>query len=74
LPSSIFVGNLFTLDNSKLLGSDGFEAAFTGCDVVMQVASPFVLDVENPQRDLVDPAVIGTRNVLDADEEVYSPV
>ncbi len=40
--------------------------AFEGCDVVMHVPSPYVVDVEDPQRDLVDPALIGTRSVLAA--------
>ena len=52
------------LFKADLLGSEGFAEAFEGCDVIMHVASPYVVDVEDPQRDLVDPALIGTRNVL----------
>lgn len=55
-----------TLFRADLLSSEGFGSAFQGCDVVMHVASPYVLDVEDSQRDLVDPAVIGTRNALGA--------
>jgi dihydroflavonol-4-reductase len=54
------------LFRADLLNGDGFASAFQGCDVVMHVASPFVIDVEDPQRDLVDPALIGTTNVLTA--------
>ncbi len=36
-----------------------------GCQVVFHTASPFKLGVEDPQKDLVDPAVKGTRNVLE---------
>jgi len=54
------------LFKANLLGSEGFAEAFEGCDVVMHVASPYVVDVEDPQRDLVDPALIGTRSVLAA--------
>jgi dihydroflavonol-4-reductase len=54
------------LVRADLLTGDGFASAFEGCDVVMHVASPFVIDVEDPQRDLVDPALIGTTNVLKA--------
>ncbi len=43
-----------------------FDAAVAGCEVVMHTASPYVLDVKDPQRDLVDPAVEGTRGVLSA--------
>ena len=49
------------------LGDPGaFDAAVSGCEYVMHTASPFVLDVEDPQRDLVDPAVNGTRSVLES--------
>ena len=54
------------LFRADLLSSDGFAEAFEGCDVVIHVASPYVIDVENPQRDLVDPALIGTNIVLTA--------
>jgi len=54
------------LFRTDLLSSDGFAEAFEGCDIVMHVASPYVIDVEDPQRDLVDPALIGTTNVLKA--------
>ena len=37
-----------------------------GCDVVIHTASPYVINVKDPQRDLVDPAVKGTLNVLRA--------
>jgi dihydroflavonol-4-reductase len=41
-----------------------FDAALAGCDFVIHAASPYVLTVKNPQRDLVDPAVQGTLAVL----------
>jgi dihydroflavonol-4-reductase len=56
---------LFTADLSDY---EGFVASFEGCDVVMHVASPYIVDVEDPQRDLIDPALIGTQNVLAAAE------
>jgi dihydroflavonol-4-reductase len=43
-----------------------FDAHVPGCDVVMHTASPYVLTVRDPQRDLVDPALKGTRSVLEA--------
>lgn len=46
------------------------EAAFPrlveGVDYVLHTASPYTLAVADPQRDLVNPAVAGTRNVLQA--------
>ncbi len=35
-----------------------------GCRVVFPTASPFALDTEDPQEELIDPAVNGTANVL----------
>jgi dihydroflavonol-4-reductase len=42
----------------------GFDEAVRGCDAVLHTASPYSLDAKDPQKDLVDPAVMGTRNVL----------
>ena len=41
-----------------------FDPAAAGCDYVVHAASPYVLTVKDPQRDLVDPAVRGTLSVL----------
>ncbi|WP_264159656.1 SDR family oxidoreductase [Actinomadura montaniterrae] len=41
-----------------------------GCRIVIHTASPLVRSVREPQRDLVDPAVHGTRNVLGTATEV----
>ena len=42
-----------------------YADAMAGCGVVFHTASPFTRNVEDPQRDLVDPAVGGTRDVLE---------
>jgi len=59
-------GERLRLFKADLLDRSGFDAAFEGCDMVIHVASPYVIDVEDAQRDLVDPALKGTRNVLEA--------
>lgn len=51
---------------ADLLDAGAFDAAVAGCDAVLHMASPYVVDVADPQRDLVDPAVMGTRSVLEA--------
>ncbi|MCR9164692.1 MAG: NAD-dependent epimerase/dehydratase family protein [Nannocystaceae bacterium] len=51
---------------ADLLEPGSFHDAVAGCGVVFHTASPFQMNVEDPQKDLVDPAVQGTRNLLDA--------
>ena len=50
---------------ADLLDPGSYRDAMAGCQVVFHTASPFKLGVNDPQRDLVDPAVQGTRNVLE---------
>jgi dihydroflavonol-4-reductase len=54
------------LVEADLVRPGSFDAPATGCEVVMHTASPYTLTVADPQRDLVDPAVNGTREVLGA--------
>ncbi len=51
---------------SDLLEEGSYDEAIKDCELVFHTASPFVTDVKNPQKDLIDPAVLGTQNVLDA--------
>lgn len=52
------------LCEGRLLEEGSFDEAMSGCQWAIHTASPYALDVEDPQKDLVDPAVDGTRNVL----------
>ncbi|MCC5925884.1 MAG: NAD-dependent epimerase/dehydratase family protein [Bacteroidetes bacterium] len=54
------------LFEADLLSEGSFDEAARGADVIMHVASPFKLKVNDPWADLIDPAVKGTRNVLEA--------
>lgn len=54
------------LVEADLLRDGAFDAAAQGCEGVLHTASPYVLDAKDPQKDLVDPALNGTRNVLRA--------
>jgi dihydroflavonol-4-reductase len=54
------------LVEADLLAPDAFADQLDGCDVVLHMASPYQLDVKDPQRDLVDPAVRGTEAMLTA--------
>lgn len=49
-----------------------YAEAMAGCELVVHTASPFTLAVDDPQRDLVDPAVEGTANVLTSANETES--
>lgn len=51
---------------ADLLNSGSFDEAARGCDSIAHIASPFMRNVKNAQRELLDPAVKGTANVLEA--------
>lgn len=53
--------HLFAAD---LLEEGAYAAAMAGCRIVLHTASPFTSDIRDPQKELVDPALNGTRNVL----------
>lgn len=60
------------LFKSDLLQEGSYKEAMQGCEVVFHTASPFTLDVKDPQKQLVDPAVNGTKNVLNSANETPS--
>jgi nucleoside-diphosphate-sugar epimerase len=51
---------------ADLLQQGSFDEAMKDCELIFHTASPFINNVKDPQRDLVDPALIGTKNVLEA--------
>lgn len=54
-----------TLLEADLLTPGSFDAATQGCSVVIHTASPYFLgQAKDPQRQLIEPALEGTRNVL----------
>ena len=57
---------------SDLLDKGSYEESMQGCELIYHTASPFAVSVENPQRDLIDPAVKGTENVLESATKVSS--
>lgn len=54
------------LFEADLLKAGDFDDVVKGADFVLHTASPFFTDTSDPQKDLVDPAVNGTTNVLNA--------
>jgi nucleoside-diphosphate-sugar epimerase len=56
-----------TLFQADLLQAGAFNGPMKGCELVFHTASPFVImGIKDAQKELVDPAVQGTRNVLEA--------
>lgn len=53
-----------------LLQPGSYKEAMEGCELVFHTASPFILNVKDPQKELIDPAVKGTENVLNSANEV----
>lgn len=52
------------LFKSDLLTPGSYEQAMEGCELVYHTASPFTTNITDPQKELIDPAVKGTENVL----------
>lgn len=58
---------------ADLLDPCGFDAAAADCELVLHTASPFhFAPARDPERELLRPAVAGTRNVLAAVERAKS--
>ena len=50
---------------ADLLNNGSYAEAMEGCELVFHTASPFIASVKDPQKELIDPAKLGTRNVLE---------
>lgn len=50
---------------ANLLDEGAFDSAMSGCEVVIHTASPFkIAGIKDPQKELVEPALTGVRNVF----------
>ncbi len=59
--------DLITFFKADLLDPGSFESAMIGCDTVIHTASPFfVSGVKDAKKELIDPAKLGTQNVLES--------
>ncbi len=50
---------------ADLLAPGSYAEAMAGCELVFHTASPFIAGVDDPVKELVEPARQGTRNVLE---------
>lgn len=57
---------------ADLMQPDSYKEAMQGCEIVFHTASPFITDVKDPQKELVEPAESGTANVLHTANKVGS--
>lgn len=54
-----------SLFEADLLNKESFREAMKGCNIILHTASPFVIaKIKDAHRDLIQPALEGTRNVL----------
>ncbi|KAI3744028.1 hypothetical protein L1987_57100 [Smallanthus sonchifolius] len=60
------------LFEANLAVEGSFDSAVNGCVCVFHTASPVLLSVDDPQAQLLDPAVKGTLNVLKSSAKVQS--
>ena len=57
---------------ADLMLPGSYQAGMAGCQVVFHTASPFKLDVKDAQKELIGPALLGTRNVLQSVDQTLS--
>lgn len=57
---------------ADLLQDGTYDEAMNGCELVFHTASPFTSRIKDPQKDLVDPALKGTGNVLASVNKIAS--
>jgi nucleoside-diphosphate-sugar epimerase len=50
---------------ADLLEEGSYAEAMEGCELVFHTASPFNVKVQDPVKELIEPALLGTRNVLE---------
>ena len=54
---------------TDLLEPGSYAEAMEGCELVFHTASPFTIDVTDPVKELIEPARLGTRNVLESERQ-----
>lgn len=57
---------------ADLLEKDSYFESMQGCEIVIHTASPFKTNVKDPQKDLIEPALFGTENVLNSVNQTES--
>ncbi|PJI36681.1 SDR family oxidoreductase [Acinetobacter pseudolwoffii] len=61
------------LFQANLLSPGSFDTAMQGCEIVFHMASPFVVtNYKDAVKDIIEPAVLGTENVLNSVNQTES--
>lgn len=61
------------LFEADLIDPEAFKTCMSGCNIVFHTASPFKSEgIKNPQKELINPSLEGTRNVLNAVNKAHS--
>ena len=61
------------LFKANLLEKNSFDEAMQGCEIVLHMASPFVVtNFKDAVKDIIEPAVLGTENVLNSVNQTES--
>jgi nucleoside-diphosphate-sugar epimerase len=61
------------LFNADLFNDGEFDQPMSGCELVFHTASPFIVrGLSDPQKELIEPALKGTHNVLDSANKTES--
>lgn len=66
LPLATHSQGTLTVVEADLLKPGSYDKAAEGAQAIIHAASPFKLRVKNPEKDLLKPALEGTRNILKA--------
>ncbi len=57
---------------ADLLKEGSYDEAAKGCEIIFHTASPFSMEVKDPMKELVEPALLGTENVLNTANKTES--
>lgn len=60
------IGGKLELFNADLMKEGSFDEAIKGATVVIHTAAVVTIVAKDPQRDIIDPAINGTKNILSA--------
>ena len=71
----LYPGSKYKIElvEADLLNEECWDAAVLGCDYILHVASPFVIDEPKDPNELILPAINGTLNVLKAASKLEKP-